>query len=300
MGGLVEQVSAAALSGMVLGSAIGLLAAGMALVFRVQRHINVAVVELAGFGAVMAYVLRVELALAQVYAGLLAVGLTVLLALLIERLLVRPLLDAGQGPLLLGGAGVALLLIGVAGLVTGGEGVRLGALLADGQPGWLGEAGAGSAITLQELLLLVAAVAAAAGLWFLLSRSLRGKVLRATSADPLAARLAGVPVEHAGMLAWGTAGALAGTAGVGLAPLLELVPGTFTAVALVPALAALLLAGRGAVLGAMLAGVLLGVLSEVVAITAPVTIPSPAVLLGFLLLLLGLLVVPQRLVGQHP
>ncbi|HZE50508.1 MAG TPA: hypothetical protein VE074_13150 [Jatrophihabitantaceae bacterium] len=64
---------------------------------------------------------------------------------------------------------------------------------------------------------IVLAVVAAAGVWWLLTRSTIGFRLRAVGANPAAARTAGMSVGRVTMLAMTLAGALAGLAGVALA-----------------------------------------------------------------------------------
>ena len=70
----------------------------------------------------------------------------------------------------------------------------------------------------------LAAIVIMAALWAFFSLTMIGKALRATSQNPRAAALVGIPVRIMSMTAWGLAAALAGVAGILLAPKLLLTP----------------------------------------------------------------------------
>ena len=65
---------------------------------------------------------------------------------------------------------------------------------------------------------MVAALAIMAALWVFFIFTMIGKALRATSQNPRAAALVGIPVRRMSMTAWGIAASLAGIAGILLAP----------------------------------------------------------------------------------
>ena len=89
-----------------------------------------------------------------------------------------------------------------------------------------------------------------------------GKALRATSQNPRAAALVGIPVRVMSMTAWGLAAALAGVAGILLAPKLLLTPDMGVIVIL--ALAAAIIGGFISLPGCVAGGILLGVMQNLV------------------------------------
>src|ERR1041385_8749874 len=92
-------------------------------------------------------------------------------------------------------------------------------------------------------------------LWAFFSHTLVGKALRATSQNPPAAALVGLPVRAMSMTAWGLASALAGVAGILLAPKLLITPDMGVIVIL--ALAAAIIGGFVSLPGCVAGGIVL-------------------------------------------
>jgi branched-chain amino acid transport system permease protein len=117
-----------------------------------------------------------------------------------------------------------------------------------------------------------------------------GKALRATSQNPRAAALVGIPVRRMSMTAWGLAAALAGIAGILLAPKLLLTPDMGAIVIL--ALAAAIIGGFVSLPGCAAGGIVLGIVQNLIGIF----INSRAISLApFLVIMIVLLVRPQGL-----
>src|SRR4030095_9047938 len=70
----------------------------------------------------------------------------------------------------------------------------------------------------QDVAIVIAAVVIMLALWAFFNLTMIGKALRATSQNARAAALIGIPVRVMSMTAWGLAAALAGIAGILLAP----------------------------------------------------------------------------------
>jgi branched-chain amino acid transport system permease protein len=115
----------------------------------------------------------------------------------------------------------------------------------------------GGQVPLDRLLLAAVAVAVAVALALVLRLSRLGLAVRAAAEDPDAAALLGWSPDRLAALSWASASALAGLAGVLLAPLTALSPLTFT-LFVVPALAAALVGRMEGLVVAAVAGLALG------------------------------------------
>ena len=97
-----------------------------------------------------------------------------------------------------------------------------------------------------------------AGLTVFFGFTRTGKALRATSQNPRAAALIGIPVQSMRMIAWGLAAGLAGIAGILLSPKLLMTPDIGNVVML--AFAAAIIGGFSSLVGCVVGGIALGVL----------------------------------------
>ncbi len=282
--------------GVIAGAAYGLLALGLVLIYKSSGVFNFAQGE---FGTVAVYVLY--LLHFDVPYGVAAFGALVaaiLMGVLVERLVVRPLFDAPRVTLLVATAGVALLATAI--------------------EIWFGEATArpldralptlnrvtvlGVQISDQRLLLLGVLVVLAALLALFFRKTNLGLAILGASQEPTATELMGISVRRLSTLVWAIAALLGGIAGVLAIP--EgggFAPGALTVAFLIPAFTAAVLGGMTSLPGAFLGGIIVGVI-EAVGTSAPIFdgIPgTPGTLLVFIVLLAVLIVRPQGLLGER-
>jgi branched-chain amino acid transport system permease protein len=130
-------------------------------------------------------------------------------------------------------------------------------------------------------------------LWLFLGRTDIGRAIRATSQNKEAAVLMGIDVERVAALAFGLGTALAGAAGVLLAPSLYLYP-TVGELLIVKSFVIVVLGGLGSVPGAIAGGILLGLVESLGAVYVSATYKDG---LGYVLFLLVLLYRPSGLFG---
>ena len=286
----------ALVGGIVTGAAYGLLALGLVLIYKSSGVFNFTQGE---FGTVAVYVLWILHDSGKPYFLALIAGLVaaVVLGLLVERLIVRPLFDAARVTLLVATAGVSLLLVGieiwfgeaklrqVAPAVKGG-GVRI----LDTQ------------VTGQQLLLVAVLGLLAAALAYFFNRTNLGLAVLGASQEPTATELVGISVKRLSGFTWALAALLGGLAGVIAVPVNSTFgPGVLTSAFLIPAFTAAVLGGFTSLPGAFVGGVLVGVVQSV-AVTKASTwfsfVPgSPGVFIVFLLLVGVLVVRPSGLLG---
>lgn len=285
------------LVGLVNGTLYGVIGLGIVLIFKSQRIVNFAQAEFATFGAFILYVLTSLAGLTYLLAAPIAVTATVALAIVVERVVIRPLRGSPDVTVFVATAGVALLIIGLTFVVAGANIVIVEPLLPAVEEEFRGR-GLIGLVSPQRLLVLAVLVTASAGLTVFF-RTLLGRGVLAMSDEPFAVRLAGISPERMSILIWGIAGLLAGLAGVAYIPTSRLIPGVFTSDALIPALTAVVIGGLTSLPGALVGGLAIGFVAELAAVYAPPGLPGPAIVASFVILLLTLLLRPRGLLVKE-
>lgn len=281
--------------GLFQGAIYGLVAVGLVLVYKGSRVFNFAQGEI---GTAAAYTTWALWALAglplpiAILGGLVA---AVLLGLLIERLVIRPLFDASRITVLVALIGVALLIIGIT-VVVGKPEARILDPILGGTVILFN-----TALDVQQLLAL-GALAAVAALMALFFRTSTGLAVLAVSQDATATRIVGISVPAMSRLIWVLAALLGGVAGILQAPIDTLFPGLMTTTSLVPAFTGAVIGGMTSLPGAFLGGILVGVAQNVGIYwlgDTGVGVPGAPELMIFSLLLLVLLIRPQGILGKE-
>ena len=292
------------LIGVVTGSIYGLLAVGLVLIFKTQRVVNFAQAEFATAGAFAFYIFHASglelpfvglVRLPYGFAALAAVLTSGLLALIVERVVIRPLRESRDVTVFVATAGVALLIVSLT-LFIGDANIRQVDPLITGNPGFVV---AGLPISYQQLMVIgvLAVVAALLTVFFKLPV---GRALLAVSREPFAVRLAGISTSRLSMLVWVMGGLIAGMAGVFFAPTTQLTPGLFTQVALFPALTGAVLGGLTSLPGAVLGGLAVGIVQSVASVYfTNLGVPGPDTAIVFIILLAVLFFRPQGLLAKE-
>lgn len=253
--------------GAVLGSATGLAAVGVILVWRANRVVNFAAGAIGGAAALGSLNLYLEWAWPYPVAIGVAVLGGALLGGLVEVLVIRRFAQAPRLVLTVATIGLAQLLggleLGIPRLLYGVESPLLGAFET---PLTSTSFVLGPVIVTGDHLLVAAVVPVVVGAlaWFLRG-SLAGTAIRAAAENTDRARLLGIPVRNLTTLVWVLAGALAALTFVLRAPFLGATPSAIAGPAvLLPALAAAVVARMESMPIAFLAAVALGVVDQLV------------------------------------
>jgi branched-chain amino acid transport system permease protein len=283
-------------NGVITGSAYGLLALGLVLVYKSSGVFNFAQGE---FGTVALYVLYL-LHEEKIPYGLAVVGALIAalaMGLLTERVVIRPLFEAPRVILLVATAGVALLSVGVQLWFAGAIPKPIDRAFPEVDRVTVLDV----VISDQRLLLVGTLVLLAVLLALFFNRTNLGLAVLAASQEPTATELVGISVRRLSALTWGMAALLGGLAGLIAVPEAGSVsPGYVTFTYLIPAFTAAVLGGMTSLPGAFVGGVIVGMLQSV-AQTASVfeDIPGNAPTLVVFVVLLGVLVVrPNGLLGK--
>jgi len=255
------------LSGAIIGSATGLTAVGLILIWRANRVINFANGAMAGVAGLTAVHMFVSWGWPYWITLVAAPILGLAVGALVEVAVVRRFANAPRLVLTVATIGLAQLLGGIELLIPskifGASGMVLGAFKT---PLNTVEFDVGPALINGNHLLTVIVVPIVVGAlaWFL-RRSLAGTAIRAAAENTDRARLLGVPVRNLTTAVWAIAGALAALTFVLQAPFQGAAPSATAGPAvLLTALAAAIVARMESLPVAFLAAVGLGVMQELV------------------------------------
>jgi branched-chain amino acid transport system permease protein len=278
----------AIVQGVFLGGLYALFACGLSLMFGVMRIINLAhgdLVMLGMFGAFWAHaLLRID----PFVSIVLWVPLMFLAGMMIYRFLLKPIIPGGELNTLLYTAGLSLLIANVALFAWTGDyrTIKLRYALTPLRP-------FGIAVPIPLAIAFLLAIVITVCLYLFLARTDPGRAIRATSQNPEAAALMGIDVDRISMLTFGLGSALAGAAGVLLAPSLYLYP-TVGELLVAKCFVIVVLGGLGSVSGAIAGGILLGLVESLGAVYVSVAYKDT---IGFVIFLLVLLFRPAGLFG---
>ena len=292
---LWRDLEQALVVGIITGAAYGLLAIGLVLIYKSSGVFNFAAGE---FGTVAVYALWLAHTSGVPYflAIVIALVIAVVLGLLTELLVVRPLFDSPRVTLLVATAGVSLLLVGIE--IWFGEAKPRPIERALPQSGI---SIFGTQVIAQQLLLLVVLAVLAAVLAYFFNKTNLGLAVLGASQEPVAAEVVGISVRRLSTFVWGLAGLLGGLAAVLAVPVnASFAPGVMTSNFLIPAFTAAVLGGFTSLPGAFLGGAIVG-LAQAFATADPVFdgMPGSAATLIVFLLLVGVLAVkPSGLLGK--
>jgi branched-chain amino acid transport system permease protein len=251
--------------GLSQGCVYGLVALGLVLVYKGARVFNFAQGE---FGTVAAFItfLFVEqwkVGIPYWVAAIIAVIATVIIGLGMERIIVRPLLNAPRVNLLVATIAFALLCIAVELLLFLPEPKTLPPMVTS-LPG-IGDGFelANFILEPQRLIIFGVLVALAAILGYFFSKTDLGLAVLATSQDAFATRVVGIGVERMSRFIWGSAAFLGAVAGILFVPLNPLVPGIMTTQVLIAAFTGAVIGGMTSLPGAFVGGIIVGLLQSI-------------------------------------
>ncbi|MBP6900200.1 MAG: branched-chain amino acid ABC transporter permease [Burkholderiaceae bacterium] len=282
---LIELV----VSGLVIGAIYGLIAMAFAVIYKATGLVNFAQGEVGMLIAYLSWWVSTTFGLGGFGVMGVAILSGIVLGLLIERLVMRPMLGEPVFSAVLVTIGLAVVLRSLVLLIWGASPQKLDVGAADGVLR-LGDIG----IRASQIGVLAVLLVAIGGTWLFFQRSRFGVAMRAVAADEKTARLMGVSTARVQAVAWAASSVLAGLAGVFFAVIYNLSP-TIFALGL-KAFPATVLGGLDAVIGSAFSGLVIGVAENLVGGYLSSTLKEVA---GFLLILVVLMVRPFGLFGER-
>lgn len=282
-------------SGIVTGCVYALVALSLVIIYKSTDVVNFAGGELVMLGAYVGLLGLVFLELPYAVMFALAVVVVFAAGAVFERVALNTITGrrysahADLVPLVVATVGLGYLLKGIVRVVPYTEEVRRLPPLVSGPPVFFGDV----ILQRQDLAIVAVTVAVmlALSLFFTFTRT--GKALRATSQNPRAAALIGIPVRRMRMMAWGLSSAIAAIAGILLAPKLLMTPDMGVVVML--AFAAAIIGGFTSLPGCVIGGIVLGVVQNFVGVMLS---PQAIAVTPFFVIMVVLLLRPQGLFGE--
>jgi branched-chain amino acid transport system permease protein len=287
----------AAASGIVTGCVYALVALSLVIVYKSTDVVNFAggeVLMLGGYLALLALVffeVNYAVMFVAVLAAMFAAGA------LFDRIALGAIsgrrysknAEADLVPMVVATIGLGYLLKGAVRVVPYTEEVRRLPSLLSGPPVFVGDV----ILQQQDIAIMVATMLVMLALTVFFGWTRTGKALRATSQNPRAAALIGIPVKRMRMIAWGLASALAGVGGILLSPKLLMTPDMGNVVML--AFAAAIIGGFSSLAGCVIGGIFLGVVQNLVGVLIS---PQAMSVTPFVVIMLVLVLRPQGLFGE--
>ena len=253
----VELFVLTLLNGILLGGIYAVAALGLSLVFGIMDVVNLAHGHFLMVGGYVAVLLFATAGITPLVGMFVAIGVLFLVGVVVQRLLLERVVDAGIEQPILVLFGVALVLQNLGRFFLGSNarttdlGLGLGAFTVG--PMTLSSS---RTVTFVVATLLVAVT------WVLLRRTNTGRAIRATAQNRTAAQYVGIDTDRVYIITMGIGSALAGAAGALLSMLFPIDPFVGWSY-LLKAFAVVVLGGVGSIGGTLVGGLVLGVSENV-------------------------------------
>jgi branched-chain amino acid transport system permease protein len=283
------MLTSAIISGLGLGSMYGLIALGFHVTYAVSGTVNFSQGSAMMLGAVLGYTFAITLGWPLPVAAMAALTLCALFGAVIERALVRPFAARGSNAWLMATVAGGIVLDNLV-LFTFGKEPRGFPATLPGKP--IDIFGAG--VYPLQLVIPVAGIAITVLLQVFFARTRIGKALLAVVQNAEAARLMGINVERAVTLSYMLSTALAGLAGLLIAPLFSVHSDMGTLFG-IKAFAVAILGGITSASGVMLAGLAYGLIEALVTSFVGSVYTQ---IVAFTVVILALAFMPNGLLGR--
>ena len=287
---MTEILTSQVVSGLATGCVYALIALGFVLIFKATDVVNFAQGEFVMVSGFISYTLLIRGGLPYWLVLLVTVVASGFVGVALERVVVRPIMDAPIFSIVIATIGASTVLRSSAGIIYGYDVLPLPTLFSK-DPVRLGVL----TFTAMDAGVIGASLAIMLVLYLFFKLTKTGMAMRATAQSQTAARLMGVSVKRIFALTWAISAAIGGVAGVLIAPIIYLDPNLgFIGV---KAFAGAILGGFGSIPGAIVGGMLLGVIENLSGYFFNAGIKQVST---YILLILVLVVRPSGLFGAAP
>ena len=276
-------------TGLAVGSMYGLIALGFHVTYVVSNTVNFSQGSSMVLGAVLGYTFAVKLGWPMPLAVAMSLALCALFGLVVERALVRPFVERGSNGWLMATVAGGIVLDNVVLFTFGKEPRAFPSFLAQ-KPIEL----FGTGVFPLQLIIPLVGIGITIALQLAFHRTRLGKALLAVVQNKDAARLMGINVRLAIAFSFALSTALAGLAGMLIAPLFSVHSDMGTLFG-IKAFAVAILGGISSASGVMLAGLLYGLIEALVTAFAGSTYTQIVV---FAIVILALAAMPNGLLGR--
>ena len=274
------------ISGLLAGSLYAMVALGLGLIFGVMRVLNVAHGPILMLGAYVTFWLFSTVGLNPYLSLLVSMPLLFALGVLLQRFLVRRVVDAPELSSLLLTFGLSIAIVNVAQLAFTSDLRSVEYLTGSFVVGPF-------AFSKSRVVACGFAVAITSAAFLFLQRTRLGKAIRAVSQSREVAQVCGIDVQRIHLLAFGLASALAAAGGSLVAVMVAIQP-EMGAIYTFKSFLVIVLGGAGNYPGALLGGLLLGLVEQLASLFLTTQVNEAV---AYVLLVVVLLVRPTGLLG---
>lgn len=279
------------INGLMLGSVYALLALGYTMVYGIIKLINFAHGDIYMLGAYFGYFFIKVLHLNFFIALILAMAVSAIIGVVIEYIAYRPLRHSPRIAVLISALGISFLLENGMTYLYGSDQRSFPQAIKTVQYHFYG-----IQVSNIQLIIAVTSIVLMLLLTYIVKNTKMGRAMRAVSADPDAASLRGININHTISFTFAIGSALAAAGGVliglyynSIDPLMGMTPG-------LKAFVAAVLGGIGIIPGAAVGGWLIGILETMVQATAFSDYKDAIV---YAMLIVILLIKPTGILGKN-
>ncbi|MBZ1513760.1 branched-chain amino acid ABC transporter permease [Leuconostoc mesenteroides] len=279
------------INGLMLGSVYALLALGYTMVYGIIKLINFAHGDIYMLGAYFGYFFIKVLHLNFFIALILAMAVSAIIGVVIEYIAYRPLRHSPRIAVLISALGISFLLENGMTYLYGSDQRSFPQVIKTVQYHFYG-----IQVSNIQLIIAVTSIVLMLLLTYIVKNTKMGRAMRAVSADPDAASLMGININHTISFTFAIGSALAAAGGVliglyynSIDPLMGMTPG-------LKAFVAAVLGGIGIIPGAAVGGWLIGILETMVQATAFSDYKDAIV---YAMLIVILLIKPTGILGKN-
>lgn len=281
-------------NGISLGSLYALLAIGYTMVYGILRLINFAHGDIFMLSTYIAFYSVTAFLLPWWAAFLIAIILTALLGMILERTAYRPLRNSPRISIMISAIGASFLIENLAIVIFGGRPKAFPIPTVFSHVLVIGNV----SISIITIIIPIITAIALVVLNYIVNKTKTGMAMRAVSKDYDAAKLMGININSIISFTFGAGSAMAAIGGIlwglrypQLIPLMGVMPGLKCFIAAV-------IGGIGNIKGAVLGGFILG-LGEIAIVASSPALSGYRDAFAFVLLIIILLVKPTGLMGQN-
>ncbi|KMY78612.1 branched-chain amino acid ABC transporter permease [Leuconostoc mesenteroides] len=279
------------INGLMLGSVYALLALGYTMVYGIIKLINFAHGDIYMLGAYFGYFFIKVLHLNFFIALILAMAVSAIIGVVIEYIAYRPLRHSPRIAVLISALGISFLLENGMTYLYGSDQRSFPQAIKTVQYHFYG-----IQVSNIQLIITVTSIVLMLLLTYIVKNTKMGRAMRAVSADPDAALLMGININHTISFTFAIGSALAAAGGIliglyynSIDPLMGMTPG-------LKAFVAAVLGGIGIIPGAAVGGWLIGILETMVQATAFSDYKDAIV---YAMLIVILLIKPTGILGKN-
>jgi len=287
----MEKFIQLTLTGLTNGAVLALVALGFVLIYKASDVINFAQGDFLMVGAYLTYAFVAQFGLFWPLGVLLTMGTAVLLGIVVERFILRPMIGEPIISVIMVTIGLSSVIRAIVNAIWGTTGRAFPSFLPDSPI-----AIAGAVISADRLIALGLVIVLLVVFTLFFRFSKEGIAMRATADDQQAALSMGISVKKVFAMAWSISAVVAALAGVIVANIVEL-----NAVALASfglrVFPVVILGGLNSIPGAIIGGIIIGLLEVYTAGYTPPNLGLASVI-PFIVLILILMVKPYGLFGE--